>query len=314
MSSLHNSTLALSMILWRPSDFVIAPGALQLSIISRRIRTTTRNSSVEAAASAVTTRSSLLKTKKPTGDGHCPPEIKRVHRIEALINERAGTRELTDSDIDGGADASDDDSSIEVLGHSTAVHTAVARRAPTPPLRRNTRNPHMNAPELVNKLSQAFDPDTLKSRDDACSERSFQSAQLFTISQQLRDAQGTIESLRTQINALQQHTHDIERACDRAEFKLEMLQNGGESRRVRVRSDTRVNGKIRCEELYPDGGACTYWVTDHSDDDSEKENVDPSPPSSHARSLRPQSPSSLHHPPLGPSVAGPSTAVDTGPQ
>ncbi|KAJ7231708.1 hypothetical protein B0H12DRAFT_969480, partial [Mycena haematopus] len=40
----------------------------------------------------------LLKKKKPTGEGRCPPDIKRVQRIERLINEKADTRKLSDSD------------------------------------------------------------------------------------------------------------------------------------------------------------------------------------------------------------------------
>ncbi|KAJ7347678.1 hypothetical protein DFH08DRAFT_808461 [Mycena albidolilacea] len=39
---------------------------------------------------------SLLKTKKPTGDANCPPEIKRAHQIETLINEKADTPEISD--------------------------------------------------------------------------------------------------------------------------------------------------------------------------------------------------------------------------
>ncbi|KAJ7677171.1 hypothetical protein B0H17DRAFT_1139816 [Mycena rosella] len=248
---------------------------------------------------------SLIKTKKPTGDAYCPPEIKRAHQVEGLLDERAGARELSDSDVDGPADGSSDDSSVEILGHSTTVRTAVALRAPTPPLRRNTR---MNAPDLVNKLSHAFDPDALKSRDDERSQRSFQTTQIFTISQQLRDAQATIESLRNQITTMQTRTHDVERARDRAELKLDMIQD---TRRVHVRSDYRVNKKIRCEELYPDGGACTYWVTDHSSDESDKENKDPSPPSHVHAFYRSPSPFDLSSS-SGPSVAGPPTSVDAG--
>ncbi|KAJ7750685.1 hypothetical protein DFH07DRAFT_1034059 [Mycena maculata] len=246
----------------------------------------------------------LLKTKKPTGDAHCPPEIKRALRIEALIDQCAGARDLSDSEGDGVSS----DSSIKELGHSTKTHTAVAQRAPTPALHRH----RMNAPELVNKLAQAFDPDALKSRDEERSQRSFQSTQLFTISQQLRDAQATIESLRNQITALQSQTHDIERARDHAEFKLEVLSSDPDmTRRVRVHpSNMRVDGKIRCEEIYPDGGSCTYWITDNSHDDSEKENKAPSSPSSRPRSVHIQSPSplDLHRSESGSSlIAGPST-------
>ncbi|KAJ7091997.1 hypothetical protein B0H15DRAFT_777771, partial [Mycena belliarum] len=206
----------------------------------------------------------ILKQKKPTGSASCPPAIKRAHRIETMINERADTRELHDSDVADEGDASSDDS-IEVLD-------AVARRAPSPPL---CRNPRMNAPELVNKLSHAFDPDTQRARDEERSQRSFQSAQIFAMSQQLRDAQAIIETLRNR-------AHDAERARDRAELRLELAEGRGHRSKSERRSKKvdqpdliRVNGKVRCETVYPEGGQCTYWVTDASSDESEKENKDP---------------------------------------
>ncbi|KAJ7311579.1 hypothetical protein DFH08DRAFT_822685 [Mycena albidolilacea] len=239
----------------------------------------------------------LLKTKKPTGDTNCPPEIKRAHQIETLINEKADTHEISD-DSDAGDSAGDvSDDSVQVLDHST-VRTAVARRAPTPPLPH--RNPRVNAPKLVNKLSQAFDPAVLKSRDDERSLCSFQTTQFLALTQQLRDAQAANESLRNELAGVQ-------RARDRAELKLELQQP------VFSRSDprdhatyiaeeypdlVRVRGKIRCETIYPEGGRCTEWITDG--EDSEKENLDPSSSSSGRLSspfnLGSSSSSSLPHP------------------
>jgi hypothetical protein len=116
---------------------------------------------------------------------------------------------------------------------------------------------------------------------------------------------------------MQNHIHNVERARDRVEMRLEMRRGGyaGPSKPLRRsqfkgRSDVeRSNGKVRCEQVYPDGGACTYWISDPStdgDDESDKENWDPSSSSSHMR-LHPSSPS------LAPNnaVTGPST-VDAG--
>ncbi|KAJ7305523.1 hypothetical protein DFH08DRAFT_825024 [Mycena albidolilacea] len=160
----------------------------------------------------------LLKTKKPTGDAHCPPEIKRAHHIEGLINHRADTRELSNSEFDEGSDGS-----IEILDPPAAVRTAVACRATSPPLHRKSR---MNAPELVDKLSQAFDPAALQSQNDEHAKQLFQTTQIFTLSQQLRDAQATIEALRTQMTIMQNHIHNVERARDHAEMRLEMRRGG----------------------------------------------------------------------------------------
>ncbi|KAJ7457072.1 hypothetical protein FB451DRAFT_1183579 [Mycena latifolia] len=145
-----------------------------------------------------------LKIKKPTGSATCPPEVKRMHELEDLINQRVGTRDLSDSEFDDGdSDPGPSDNDLEVV--DGPVRTAVARRAPTPPLR-------------------LFDPDAQKAREEACSQRSFENTQIFTLSQQLRDSQAIAEGLRTQNTVLQNRIHDLERAHERDELKLELLQ------------------------------------------------------------------------------------------
>jgi hypothetical protein len=166
-------------------------------------------------------------------------------------------------------------------------HTAIARsnRSEIPQGRRNTRNG--TALDLVSKLSQAFDPSTQKARDNERANRSLQNTQFLTLSQQLRDAQATIEGMRSQITDLQRRVYDSDRARDRAETKLEIMQmstgtkrhSRSRQRRGHSRRDVqKVRGKVRCEQRYPDGGAFTYWITDNSGsegDDDNKENWDP---------------------------------------
>ncbi|KAJ7277227.1 hypothetical protein C8J57DRAFT_1222969 [Mycena rebaudengoi] len=203
-----------------------------------------------------------LKAKKPTGNATCPPEIKRAHETEDLINTHVGTRDLSDSEFHEESDKGSSNDDIEVIEHpSASVRTAVARRAPTPPLRRESR---AGGADLANKLAHAFDPAVQQARDD-----------------QLRDSQAVVESLRTQNTILQNHVHELEHACDRAEVKLELLNlnNGsnaqGRSRprpyksHKRVSDIERVRGKIRCETKYPGGGAMTHWISDPSTDDYE---------------------------------------------
>ena len=99
-------------------------------------------------------------------DAHCPPEVKRAKRIDHMINERAGTRDIADSDLGDGDDDADvsSDDSVQVTKPTVPIHTAVARRAPTPPLRRNSR---LNAPELVKGLpwGKDFEVDVFKKPD-----------------------------------------------------------------------------------------------------------------------------------------------------
>jgi hypothetical protein len=68
--------------------------------------------------------------------------------------------------------------------------------------------------------------------------------------------------LRTQMTIMQNHIHDVEHSHDHAEMRLEMCW--GPSKPLRCsqfkgRSDVeRSNGKVCCEQVYPDRGACTY--------------------------------------------------------
>ncbi|KAJ6561937.1 hypothetical protein B0H19DRAFT_1233761 [Mycena capillaripes] len=150
------------------------------------------------------------------------------------------------------------------------------------------------------------------------------------MSQQLRDAQATIESLRTQITILQGRTHDVERARDRAEMELQFYGGGHETKHRVSRWDAhpdlvRVDGKIRRERKFADGGAYTVWDSAPSDDEAEKENKHPSSSSSYGfptppalefdlhGSSSPPPPHRLDEPTVhqaSNNVAGPSTGGD----
>ncbi|KAJ7713384.1 hypothetical protein B0H16DRAFT_1621339 [Mycena metata] len=149
-----------------------------------------------------------LRLKKPTGDAECPPEVKRAHELEALINERVGTRELSDAE----SQSDDDSSDVEV--------TAVARRAPSPLLKRKYR---ASGGDLAAKLSAAFDPEAQRSRDDARAHRSSENTQILTLTQQVRDAQALSESLRAQNTVLQGCLHDVERQLDRVTVRADIM-------------------------------------------------------------------------------------------
>jgi hypothetical protein len=136
------------------------------------------------------------------------------------------------------------------------------------------------------KLANTFDPEIQRSMHEERSQRSFQTTQLVTLTQQLRDAQAATEALRNRLA-------EVERARDRAELKLEFLSpapftgfggNGGQSSRARYIAEecpdlVRRGGKIRCERLFPEGGGCVEWFTDE-EDNADKENWNPSSSSS----------------------------------
>ncbi|KAF8185798.1 hypothetical protein K438DRAFT_1973647 [Mycena galopus ATCC 62051] len=156
-----------------------------------------------------------------------------------------------DVDVDGGGDPSSDEG-VEVVPPASSVRTAVERRAPSPPIRRS----HVNAPDLVNTISKVFDPEVQKTRETDRAQWSFQTTHLFSLTQQLHDAQTANENLRNQITTMQTRVHDVEHARDRAEMKLEMVQVSSASGSVdhrRSRSAVykdypdlvRINGKVR---------------------------------------------------------------------
>jgi hypothetical protein len=139
----------------------------------------------------------------------------------------------------------------------------------------------LNTPELVAKLANTFDPETQRSMQEERSQRSFQTTQLMTLTQQLRDAQAATEALRNRLA-------EVERARDRAELKLELMGpvpfmgftgNGQSSRAHYIAEEcldlVRRGGKIRSERILPEGGGCVEWFTD-DEDDADKENWNPS--------------------------------------
>ncbi|KAJ7867674.1 hypothetical protein B0H14DRAFT_2730640 [Mycena olivaceomarginata] len=219
-----------------------------------------------------------LRQKKPTGSGTCPPEVKRAHEIEDLINQRIGTRELSDSEFD---DRSDDgllDDDIEVVERTT-----IARCAPTPPLPRKSR---ARGTDLANKLANTFDPEVQKDRDEARARRSFENTQILTLSQQLRDERATTETLRSENNILRNRIHDVEQALERVELRNEMMSFAGGHR---GRSPRRPRHSPRLRRSRPLGyhshkrdpgiervnGKIRYPSTDDYDEDDEEENHSP---------------------------------------
>ncbi|GLB43828.1 hypothetical protein LshimejAT787_1500120 [Lyophyllum shimeji] len=179
----------------------------------------------------------LIKTTMPTGDSRCPPDVKRAHQIEDLIKERACTRDLNDSGFDSDAahdnpackiDAGeeDDDDEVEIV-ETPSVKKEICHaivRHPDPLATITCRENHPHGMELVTKLADAFDPAAFKARDAERADRSLQNTQILTLSQQLCDLHATIESLRAQITNHHSDLHKVERACDRADMKLELFE------------------------------------------------------------------------------------------
>jgi regulator of replication initiation timing len=259
-----------------------------------------------------------VKTTKPTGNGVCPPHVERAHEIDSLINERAGTRDLADSDFDGNGDAiviSSDDSDDGSDGGDDEgddddppkkKHVARISRPENAPTPRNQRGTGI---ALVEKLTRAFDPSAQRARDDARASRSLQNTQFLLLSQQVRDGQSTIETLRAQVTDLQTQVHTAEMARERTEMKLEMMKfsmgtaqansRSSTSQKPKEKKEKKEKKKRRCDEWYPDGRSIYFVSDDSTDGDAEKENLSPVI-QGHTRSYairgRPREPTPFHSP------------------
>ncbi|TFK17467.1 hypothetical protein FA15DRAFT_734875 [Coprinopsis marcescibilis] len=166
----------------------------------------------------------VVKCPKPTGSGQRPGHITRSKHTDQLINGSAGTRTCNDSvhensveeedgDEEGGRDG--DENAGDNEGSNQQSRSREVKSATIRSCRSEASQPHQNplrrrgpATELATRLANALDPETQRARDEDRSFRSMQASQSLIVSQQLRDANTTIESLRSEAQTLQMRLSD----------------------------------------------------------------------------------------------------------
>jgi len=239
-------------------------------------------------------RSQLVRTEKPTGDAECPIEIERAHSINYEMNTKAGTRDLDDDD-DASAISISSDSDLPPVsamlthikrepGLKTEPRSAVIRAA-KPSNQRSTYK--ATGQQLLSNISKVLDPSLQATREEERANRSLQATQLLTLSNQLRDAQAQLETLRNRLMDSDRARLTAERRADRSELR-EMFQR---ERRREIYSPQNLprRGRLRRQEVqYPDGGEATMWIdsdgdkSDHAADPPGTIRIthDPTPPTS----------------------------------
>jgi len=225
----------------------------------------------------ITNRLQLLKKEKPTGDAELPPVVTRALEIDQALNAYIGSRELDDSEFE--ADAPN---VIEITS-SEDKKVAILRRPdrhqpqPQPQPRRQATKTGV---DIMNKIANNFDPGLQHQRDMERADRSISNVQILTISQQLRDSQSTVNTLRSEITGLLTRLHTSEIARERSELKLELLtdrrltfkQRYAKQRYARKRPRVR---RYRLEEIERQDGHISYetvTATESLTSDSDKEN------------------------------------------
>ena len=134
----------------------------------------------------------------------------RAHVIDDLMNEKAGSRDLDDTEI---LDAELEPEVIELSdceekpvisrkgvkvvkteksGNGPVARRPTADRIHTDSTRSRARN---NGQELLANISQVLDPNARRARADDQSVNALQTGQIFTLSSQLREAQRQTEAV-----------------------------------------------------------------------------------------------------------------------
>ncbi|KAF8799739.1 hypothetical protein BYT27DRAFT_7263598 [Phlegmacium glaucopus] len=261
----------------------------------------------------------LIKTKKPTEDEKHPQSVTHAKAIDKMINERAGTWNVNDSEFEDDEARRGVLSSVEETHKSKPkIHTAIASydRSEAPQAHRPCGS---QTTELIGKIMQALDPEAQRAHDEECANRFFQTTQAFTLSTNLRNAHARIKTLHSKLNSTRDRLHKVEHIHDQA------LHSPTSQKNHKYLPDLiRVCGKVRHDKYFPEGGQRTTWITDGSSasdwDDGRKENFNPSTKNYHHFSSESTTPSDYHHfsskpttPSIKPQHRNPSQSESTTP-
>ena len=203
--------------------------------------------------------------------------------IEGSINERAGTRDVNNSEFDMDVDdaksmGSHNSDAIEISSdaESLKVVATVKRLAHTS----SDLAPHRKqAPSLIymKKIADNFDPLAQHEREHDRAKQSLSAVQILALNSQLRDSQQTVNSLCSEITQLYSRLHTSESNCQCLELKLEFLEVDARMWRYsHVKDRHKRHRTKRHEEIHdPDGTTRIVLMTDTdslSSDDQGKEN------------------------------------------
>jgi hypothetical protein len=177
------------------------------------------------------------------------------------MDEDPDTIEISDDDDDGDGDDDDDTSVAGKISPAKKVKVKVEPGTTAPVAVRRSTQPRTSknvGNEFMKTISSALDPGLQAAMTNDRMTRSIQNTQILTLTNQIRDAQSTIELLRNRVSEVERERNSAERKADKAEM-LVLLQGGSQAiQHPRPR---------RCQDLkYADGGMATIWVgSDESD-------------------------------------------------
>ena len=245
-----------------------------------------------------------MRTRKPTGDAECPPEVHRAHEIEHKIQSKVACRDLEDEEIIDFEDGKyADDEMSNVFDHpedddeggpapsSKPAPRVRTTRIKSPLLSQEpTRQPSSKGTNILEKISQTFDPEVQSRREADRVSSMFQSHQLILLQSQIRDLNATILSLRSQLDDSERCRVDADCRADRLQNQLDIAS--ALSRARLFRSTTHASRPAspilissspestpeynrRYEATFRDGGRCSWFGNaDRFDRDGDNDVVE----------------------------------------
>ncbi|KAF9790669.1 hypothetical protein BJ322DRAFT_990188, partial [Thelephora terrestris] len=175
----------------------------------------------------------LVKTRKPTGDGVCPPEVTRAHIIDDRIQSKVACRDFGDDDIADfdGSSVISNDHPMSDAGEELNVPPARTRcgkrvrtvriEAPLPPRNVNCQSSSRGM-DFLDKITKSIDPEQQIQRDSDRASTIFQAQQVLLLQSQIRDLNQTVLSLRTQLDSSERRRADADRRADRLQNQIDI--------------------------------------------------------------------------------------------
>ena len=178
-----------------------------------------------------------MKTRKPTGDADCPPEVHCARDIDHMLQSKIAARDLDDGEIiDIDYDNDDDDDggySDDEMSEDDNGAGPVPRCRPIPrvrtarveaqlPSQDSIRQPSSKGADVLEKISRTFDPEVQSRREADHASSMFQSQQLLLLQSQVRDLNATVLSLRNQLDDAERRRIDADRHADRLQNQIDI--------------------------------------------------------------------------------------------
>ena len=168
----------------------------------------------------------------------------------------------------------DDDGASPAPRHKPAPRVRTTRVEAPLPSQGSMRQASFKGTDILEKISKTLDPEIQSRREADRASSMFQSQQLILLQSQIRDLNGTVLSLRSQLDDSERRRTDADRRADRLQNQIDI--NSAVTRARLYRSAAHVPRNVspilissspestpdhnrRFEATFRDGGHCSWF-------------------------------------------------------